>query len=96
MDPRITDDELRRAEKELGERAGEIEAALGSRPKISIAVGDAAEDLVDTASARDGVSTLLAVGSRGLGPIKRFRMGSVSTKVLRAAEGPVLVYPSEP
>lgn len=95
MNPRMTDDELRRAEKELGERAGEIEVALGSRPKISIAVGDAAEDLVETASERDGESVLIAVGSRGLGPIKRFRIGSVSTKVLRAAEGPVLVYPGE-
>lgn len=95
MDPRMTDDELRRAEKELGARASKIEGVFGSRPKISISVGDAAEDLVETASARNGESTLIAVGSRGLGPIKRFRMGSVSTKVLRAAEGPVLVYSSE-
>lgn len=95
MDPRMTDDELRRAEKELGARADGIEDVLGRRPKISIAVGDAAEDLVETVHGRDAQSTLVAVGSRGLGPIKRFRMGSVSTKVLRAAEGPVLVYPSE-
>ena len=95
MNPRITDDELHRAERGLGERASEIGATLGKRPRISIAVGDAAEDLVETANARNGENTLLAVGSRGLGPIKRFRMGSVSTKVLRAAEGPVLVYPSE-
>ncbi len=95
MNPRMTDDELYRAEKVLGEKAGELEDILGARPKISIAVGDAAEDLVETAQDRNGESTLIAVGSRGLGPIKRFRMGSVSTKVLRAAEGPVLVYPSE-
>ncbi len=95
MDPRMTDDELRRTERELGDRAGEIENALGRRPRISIAVGDAAEDLVGTARSGDAGRTLIAVGSRGLGPIKRFRMGSVSTKVLRAAEGPVLVYPSE-
>ena len=95
MNPRMTDDELHRAEKVLGEQAGELEDILGARPKISIAVGDAAEDLVETALSRGGESTLIAVGSRGLGPIKRFRMGSVSTKVLRAAEGPVLVYPSE-
>lgn len=95
MDPRMTDDELRRAEKELGERAEEIEEEFGNRPKISIAVGDPAEDLVETAQSRGGESTLIAVGSRGMGPIKRFRMGSVSTKILRAAEGPALVYPSE-
>jgi hypothetical protein len=32
-------------------------------------------------------------GGRGLGPIERFRLGSVSTKVLRAALEPVLVNP---
>ena len=94
MDPRTTDDELHRAEKELRERAGEIEDIFGSRPKISIAVGDAAENLVENAHGRKAENTLIAVGSRGLGPIERFRMGSVSTKVLRAAEGPVLVSPA--
>jgi nucleotide-binding universal stress UspA family protein len=35
---------------------------------------------------------LIAVGSRGMGPIKRLALGSVSTKVVRAAREPVLVY----
>jgi hypothetical protein len=35
---------------------------------------------------------LIAVGSRGMGPIKRLALGSVSTKVVRAARDPVLVY----
>lgn len=93
MDPRMTDDELRRAEMELGKRAGEIQENLGKRPKIAITVGDAAASLVNTAEAR-GENTLVVVGSRGMGPVKRLRLGSVSTKVLRAAEGPVLVYPA--
>jgi nucleotide-binding universal stress UspA family protein len=37
--------------------------------------------------------TLIGVGSRGLGAVRRMRLGSVSTKVLHAAKGPVLVYP---
>jgi len=37
--------------------------------------------------------TLLAVGSRNLGTIGRMRLGSVSTKVVHAAKGPVLVHP---
>jgi nucleotide-binding universal stress UspA family protein len=41
----------------------------------------------------DEESALIAVGSRGLGLAKRLRLGSVSTKVLRAARGPVLVCP---
>lgn len=93
MDPRMTNDELRRAARTLGDRAGEIESTLGDRPKISIVVEDAAENLVEAAERLKSRSTLIAVGSRGLGPIKRFRMGSVSTKAFRAAEGPVLVYP---
>jgi hypothetical protein len=40
----------------------------------------------------DERKTLLAVGSRGLGLIGRARLGSVSTNVLRAARGPVLIY----
>jgi nucleotide-binding universal stress UspA family protein len=35
----------------------------------------------------------VAVGSRGLDVTQRIRLGSVSTKVLHAAKGPVLVYP---
>jgi hypothetical protein len=42
---------------------------------------------------RAGVPSLISVGSRGLGAIRRARVGSVSTQVVRAAEGPVLVYP---
>ncbi|MDX6379939.1 MAG: hypothetical protein QOI57_963, partial [Rubrobacteraceae bacterium] len=30
---------------------------------------------------------------RGISPVQRVRLGSVSTKVLHAAEGPILVYP---
>jgi nucleotide-binding universal stress UspA family protein len=36
--------------------------------------------------------TLIAVAGRGLGPMRRTRLGSVSTKVLRAAKGPVLAH----
>lgn len=90
-DPRMTDDALRQAETELGERADQLEGLLGQRPKMSIAVGDAAEDLVETAGRKGGNRALVAVGSRGLGTVERFRMGSVSNKVLRVAEGPVLI-----
>ena len=40
-----------------------------------------------------GVPSLISVGSRGLGTMQRARVGSVSTKVVRATECPVLVYP---
>lgn len=38
-------------------------------------------------------STLVAVGSRGLGALRRMWLGSVSTNLLRATRGPVLLHP---
>lgn len=93
-DPRMVDDELRRAEKALVERAAELEERLGSRPQVRLVVGEAAAHLLTAAEEQTPERTLLAVGSRGLGAIGRMRLGSVSTKVLHAAEGPVLVHPA--
>jgi nucleotide-binding universal stress UspA family protein len=93
FDPRIVDDELRRAQKALLERSRELEGRLGSRPQARVAVGDAAACLLEAADEDAPEGTLLAVGSRGLGAIGRMRLGSISTKVVRAAKGPVLVHP---
>jgi nucleotide-binding universal stress UspA family protein len=60
---------------------------------MEIAAGDAAVALLAKAREGDEARALIAVGSRGLGLTRRLRLGSVSTKVLRAARGPVLVYP---
>ena len=92
-DPRIVDDELRRAEKALLERSRELESRLSSRPKASLVVGDAAASLLDAAEENAPERTLVVVGSRALGAIGRMRLGSVSTKVVHAAKGPVLVHP---
>ena len=93
LDPRAVDDALRRAERELHERAEELGGISGATLRIGIAAGDPAAAVL--AEAREGAetATLIAVGSRGLGPVRRLRLGSVSTKVLRTAKGPVLVYP---
>jgi nucleotide-binding universal stress UspA family protein len=48
------------------------------------------DEILDLAEEID--ADLIAVGSRGPGPINRIRLGSVSTKVVRAAREPVLVY----
>ena len=93
FDPRLVDDELRRAEKALQERARELESRLGSRPKARLVVGEAAASLMETAEEDRPERTLLTVGSRDLGAIGRMRLGSVSTKVVHAAKGPVLVHP---
>ena len=91
---RLDDDVLRQAERDLEERAGRLEGSLGRRPetKIIATASGPASAILETAQEEE-VPTLIEVGSRGLGPIGRVRLGSVSTKVVRAARGPVLVYP---
>jgi len=89
---RLVEEDRHRGLKALGERARELDEVLGTRAEHRLLAGD------DAAAAILGIteeeaSTLVAVGSRGLGPVKRARLGSVSTKVLRAARGPVLICP---
>jgi nucleotide-binding universal stress UspA family protein len=79
-------------EGKLEDRAGELEDILEERPQTTVAVGDPAEVLIEAAQEGDG-PTLVAVGSRGLGTVARLRLGSVSTKVVRAGLGAVLVHP---
>jgi nucleotide-binding universal stress UspA family protein len=76
----------------LEDRTGELEDILQQRPQTRIVAGDSAEVLIEAAQEGEG-PTLVAVGSRGLGPVGRLRLGSVSTKVIRAGLGAVLVYP---
>ncbi len=78
-------------ERDLEKRAEEVESMLGVRPEVKVAMGNAAV-VLDKAAGEDE-ATLIAVGSRGLGPVRRVALGSVSTKMLRAARGSVLVYP---
>ena len=94
FDARRVDDELRREERTLESRAKEIgDAASGAlRPRVGITVGEPATALLEAAG-QDEERTLLAVGRRGLDATRRLRLGSVSTKVLHAAHGPVLIYP---
>lgn len=90
---------LKEAESELEDRSGELSPLLGRRPHVKVVVDETAKGvdclalaLLDEAR-EAGAPSLLSVGSRRLGAIQRTRTGSVSTKVLRAAECPVLVYP---
>src|SRR5919112_5221171 len=79
---------------ELEDRAGELEDILQQRPQTRIVAGDSAEVLIEAAQEGEGPG-LVAVGSRGLGLVGRLRRGSVSTKVVRAGLGVVLVCPPE-
>ncbi|HZF56850.1 MAG TPA: universal stress protein [Rubrobacter sp.] len=85
---------LGRHELFLAARARRLEEASGLRPRVRVRGGEAASSLILEAAEEGEGPPLIAVGRRGLGPLERLRLGSVSTKVLRAAMGPVLVIPS--
>lgn len=91
MDSRRVDDELDREKQALEERAAQLGAEDG-RPKVCIAVGEPAKAIMQEAG-DEPEQCLISVGKRGRSAIGRIRLGSVSTKILRAARGPVLIYP---
>jgi nucleotide-binding universal stress UspA family protein len=84
---------LGRAEPALEARAAELEDAYGVRPRVRLPEGESAR-MLSAVAASFSETVLLVVGSRGLGAGGRVLLGSVSTKVLMAARGPVLVCPS--
>ena len=80
---------LRREDEILGELAN---VNLGDvRLDVELVDGSPAEALVRSARTRDALE--IVVGSRGLGAI-RAALGSVSQKVLRYADRPVVVVPA--
>ena len=86
------DDAMRQAEEQLGERANDLKGILGYEPRTVMTSDDAVMALLEAARGAEG-PTLVAVGSRGLGAVSRVRLGSVSSKVVRAAPGAALVFP---
>lgn len=81
------------SEGEMERRADELEPLLGARPEIEIATGDPAA-VIQRAVDESPELTLTAVGRRGLGGVSHFPFGGVSTDVLRAVDGPVLIVPA--
>lgn len=99
LEAHMIEQALKQAEVELRGWAEDLERILGSRLEVKLVVDEGAAGidgialmLLETA-AETGEPTLISVGSRGLGRVLRSRVGSISTKVVRAADGPVLVYP---
>jgi nucleotide-binding universal stress UspA family protein len=83
-----------RHEASLLVRAMALERRFGRRPRTRVREGEAASVILESAGRGGDGPALVAVGRRGLGALDRLRLGSVSTKVLRAAPGPVLVCPA--
>ena len=83
---------LGRGERSLEERAAKLESVLGTRPEVRVTSGEAAA-LIQEAAEEGREPTLVAVGRRGLGAVRHFALGSVSSAVLRGVSGPVLIVP---
>jgi nucleotide-binding universal stress UspA family protein len=91
-DPHLSQVSGEAVEGKLEDRTGALKDILEEQPQTRVVAGDPPEVLIEAAQEGEG-PTLVVVGSRGLGLVGRLRLGSVSTKVIRAGLGAVLVYP---
>ncbi len=74
------------------ERTDQLRDELEYRPRFIVIGGEPASVLLEVAEGPTG-SSLISVGRRGLGFLDRLSLGSVSTKLLGAFTGPLLVSP---
>jgi nucleotide-binding universal stress UspA family protein len=79
-----------KAEKTLDEAVRQVEEAGGTVAQAHMRMGDPDDEILKFCE-EQGDFGLIIMGSRGLGPIKRRLMGSVSESVVRHAHCPVLV-----
>lgn len=82
---------VRRAQAALEDLAAELETEKGGALRSRAVVGDAATAILEAAE-EGSERSLILTGGRDLGQLVRIRLGSVSSDVLRAAGGPVLIH----
>jgi nucleotide-binding universal stress UspA family protein len=80
---------LRDSAQQLLTQEAERFTAVGWTPHTMLREGHAAHEIVEAAG--ETSADLIAVGSRGLGSVKRFLLGSVSEKVMAYAPCSVLI-----
>jgi nucleotide-binding universal stress UspA family protein len=89
-DPGNLDEVLRGHAREVAEHAKALAADAGvEKLRAFVKAGQPARTIV--AFAREKDVDLIVIGSRGLGSVERYLLGSVSHKVTGLAECPVLV-----
>ncbi len=77
-------------EEEARQQLDEASRSTGDVPtEATLITGDPAEKLAEAASP----GSILVVGSRGYGPVRRVLLGSVSTELMSSAPCPVLIHP---
>ncbi|MFE4513861.1 universal stress protein [Kitasatospora sp. NPDC056783] len=72
----------------LAEREGELRALV---PEVAVSASSVAADPVEALEAAAHDAAVLVLGSRGLGTVRGFLVGSVSQEVLRRAACPVVL-----
>jgi nucleotide-binding universal stress UspA family protein len=90
---RVVSETMREDGESLEEHARELEQRTGRAPKTELVLKEPAVAVLE--SAGSGERTLIVLGARGLGALSRVLLGSVSNRVLRAAQGPVLIHPHD-
>lgn len=87
LSPALSKEELQSVEERLEEIAAE-------HPNVAVTkvveMGPVADTIIDTATHRN--VDLIVMGARGLGPGRRFLLGSVSDRVVHHAHCPVTVW----
>jgi nucleotide-binding universal stress UspA family protein len=86
------DDEVEQGSLDM--LAKSLEDAAGHVITAAQAPGDPAAVLLARANSQTG-SSLIVVGSRGLGSVLRLLLGSVSTKLLHSGHTPLLIVPAD-
>jgi nucleotide-binding universal stress UspA family protein len=86
----IVDTHLKMARAYLQGIADRLRGQKVSASSTAVAGANVAETLVDLA--RQERAGLVALATHGHGGVRRFVLGSVADKLLRAAEVPILVY----
>jgi nucleotide-binding universal stress UspA family protein len=89
-EPANLDDVLRGHATEVAEHAKALATDAGvERVRAFVKAGQPARTIIEFARDRD--VDLIVIGSRGLGSVERYLLGSVSHKVTGLAQCPVLV-----
>jgi nucleotide-binding universal stress UspA family protein len=82
------------SEADLAAMRGQLDAIANEHPKVKvervIELGPIAETIIDFATRAK--ADMIVLGARGLGPARRFLLGSVSDRVVHHAHCPVTVW----
>ena len=73
----------------VARRTGKVLEEAGVKYELQTEIGHPAESIVNVAT--EGRYNLIVIGSRGLGGLKSFFLGSVSDRVAHLAHCPVLI-----